>query len=173
MRTKIAVSLIALLLVSLAPALAGDYKSEAAQRVETLEKKFVGLAEAVPADKYGWRPAEDVRSIGEVFLHVAAANLGIPRALGTPPPEGFQFRGYDKSTTDKAEIVSKLKASFAHLKKAVDGAGDAEKPTKLFRMDMTTRGATLFMLEHLSEHLGQSIAYARSNGVTPPWSQER
>jgi uncharacterized damage-inducible protein DinB len=157
----------------LSTALAADYKSEALQRIDALEKKYVGLAETIPADKYTWRPAEGVRSVSEVLMHVAGANYGIPGALGTPPPEGFQFRGYDKSTSDKAEITAKLKESFAHLRKAVEAAGDAEKPTKLFRMDMTARGAVLFMLEHLSEHLGQSIAYARVNGVTPPWSQER
>ena len=163
----------AVLLAGLCPAYAGDYKSEALQRVSALEKKYVGLAEATPADKFTWRHAEEVRSVSEVFMHVAGANYGIPRALGTPPPEGFQMRGYDKSTTDKAEIVAKLKESFEHLRKAVEAAGDADKPTKLFRMDMTARGAVLFMLEHLSELLGQSIAYARINGVTPPWSQER
>jgi len=152
---------------------AADYRTEALRRVGGLEKKFVTLAEAVPADKYTWRPAEGVRSISEVFLHVAGANFGLGRVIGTPPPQGFEGKGYDKSTTDKAKIVAAVKESFAHFRGAVEKVPveDAEKLVKLFGQETSTRGAVFAMLEHLSEHLGQSIAYARTNGVVPPWSE--
>ncbi len=163
-----------LLTAGLTPAYSGTFKDEALASLATLEKKVVSLAEAVPAEKYTWRPAEGVRSFSEVFLHIAAANYGIPRVIGTPPPEGFQFRGYDKQTTDKAEVLKKLKASFAHARKAVEALdpADADKPVKMFGRDTTVRGACLNMIEHLGEHLGQSIAYARMNGVVPPWSRK-
>jgi uncharacterized damage-inducible protein DinB len=157
-----------------APLAAADYREEALSRIATLEKKFVGLSGAVPADKYTWRPAEGVRSISEVFLHIAGANFGLPaRVLGTPAPAGFQGQGYDKSTTDKAQITEAVKESFAHFRAAVEKlqAADADKMVKLFGSETSTRGAVLFLLEHLSEHLGQAIAYARTNGVTPPWSE--
>ena len=157
---------------SASPLLAADFKEECLSRLGVLEKKITELAEAVPADKYTWRPAEGVRSVSEVYLHVAGLNLVTPGALGTPPPEGFSFRGFDKSTTDKAEIVAKLKESFAHIRQAWDkvSAADADKTIKMRRRETTARNALWSQLEHLSEHLGQSIAYARSNGVTPPWS---
>jgi uncharacterized damage-inducible protein DinB len=156
-----------------APLAAGDYRTEALNRVAVLEKKFVSLAEAVPAEKYTWRPGDGVRSISEVYLHVAAANFGLGSVLGTPPPEGFQGKGYDKSTTDKAKIVAAVTESFAHFRGAVEKltAADADKPVKLFGQETTMRGAVFALLGHLSEHLGQSIAYARTNGVVPPWSE--
>lgn len=168
----------ALLLVAIAGAMGGrlagaDFKDECLARVAVLEKKYTDLAERVPAGKYTWRPAEGVRSVSEVFLHVAAANYNIPRNFGTPPPEGFVGKGYDKSTTDKAQITPKVKDSFAHLRKAIQAipSGDADKALKMFGQETTMRGAVWMALEHLSEHLGQAIAYARANGVTPPWSE--
>ena len=172
---KRAVCLVALAVTGLlaAPLAAGDYRTEALDRVSALEKKFVSLAEAVPAEKYKWRPGEGVRSISEVYLHVAAANFGLGSVLGTAPPEGFDGKGYEKSTTDKTKIVDALTESFAHFRGAIEKltAADADKPVKLFGQETTTRGAVFALCEHLSEHLGQSIAYARMNGVVPPWSQ--
>jgi uncharacterized damage-inducible protein DinB len=155
------------------PLAASDYREESLKRIDTLEKKFVGLADAVPADKYTWRPAEGVRSISEVLLHIAAANFGLTNVIGTPPPSGFQGKGYDKSTTDKSKIVAAVKESFTHFRGAVSklSAADADKALKLFGQETSQRGAVFGLLEHLSEHLGQTIAYARSNGVTPPWSE--
>jgi uncharacterized damage-inducible protein DinB len=166
-------NLVPLLLICL-PALAAEsYRDEALARVDVLAKKFVDLSERVPADKYGWRPAEGVRSISELFLHVAAVNYALPRVFGTQPPDGFNMRGYDKSTSDKAQIAPKVKDSFAHFRTSIEKltAADADKPVKMFGRETTMRGAVLMALEHLSEHLGQSIAYARSNGVVPPWSE--
>ncbi|MCP5112525.1 MAG: DinB family protein [bacterium] len=164
-----------LLTASLSLLAAADFKTEALNRFSAIEKKVVGLAEAVPADKYTWRPQEGVRSISEVYLHIVVLNLAVPRMFGTPPPEGFNFRGFDKSTTDKAEIVAKLKESFAHFRKALDkvSGADADKMVKRRRGETTTRNGLWGHMEHLSEHMGQSIAYARANHVTPPWSQER
>jgi uncharacterized damage-inducible protein DinB len=150
------------------------YRAEVLAEVTIQEDKYTRLAEAIPADKYTWRPAPDVRSIGEVFLHVAAANYNIPKLIGTPPPEGFKADGYDKSTTDKAKIVAALKDSFAHSKKAILNMPDAdlEKSLDWFGGKNTERGVLLFMTRHAAEHLGQSIAYARSVGVVPPWTED-
>lgn len=149
------------------------FQDECLARIAALEKKFTDLSERVPAEKYSWRPADGVRSISEVFLHIAGVNFAITRVFGTPPPQGFNMRGFDKSTTEKARIAPQVRESFAHFRKAVEQlpASDADKPVKMFGQDTTLRGALWMALEHLSEHLGQSIAYARSNGVTPPWSE--
>ncbi len=149
------------------------FVEEAQARLTALEEKFAGLAEATPAEKYTYRPGEGVRSTSEVFLHIAGANYFVARAFGTAPPEGLDLRGLQTSTTDKQEIISTMKKSFDHLRDAIGsvGAGDAEKAMRLFGSDTTTRGALWGAMNHLSEHLGQSIAYARVNGATPPWSE--
>ncbi|MGB0035327.1 MAG: DinB family protein [Candidatus Acidiferrales bacterium] len=139
------------------------------------EDKFVRLAQAIPAEKYTWRPAEGVRSVSEVFMHVAAANFNIPRLFGTQPPAGFKVQGFDKSVTDKAKVIETLKDSFAHLREAIVAVpdSDVEKQLDWFGGKNTYRGVMIFILRHMSEHLGQSIAYARMNGIVPPWTEEQ
>jgi len=158
-----------------ATASADDFKQEALNRINTLESKYTGLAAAMPQDAYTWRPAEGVRSVSELFLHVAGANYGLTRFIGTAPPEGMDLRGMQNSTTDKAAIAPKLAGSFAHLKGAIQkmDLAAADEPVKMFGGETTQRGAVLNLLEHLSEHLGQSIAYARVNNVVPPWTAAR
>lgn len=156
-------------------ALAGpaEVRDGTVARLAALEKKFTGLAEAMPQGKYTWRPGDGVRSVSELFLHVASANYRIPETIGTEIPGGVDAGGMEKSTTDKAQISALLKQSFAHIRAAVAklSDGDIDKAVKLFGQDTTYGGAIIFMTEHLSEHLGQSIAYARVNGVVPPWSR--
>ncbi len=151
------------------------FNTEGVQRIGTLHEKFVGLAKATPAEAYEWRPSQGVRSVSEVFLHVAAVNYGLTRVFGVAPPEGFNFRGFEKSTTDRERIVAELERSFEHFEKAIAGlpASSAQKPVKMFGRDTTMRGAMWTALEHLSEHLGQAIAYARSTDVVPPWTAAR
>ena len=150
------------------------YRAEFLTEAAGFEKKFVSLAEQVPAEKYAWRPGEGVRSIGEVFLHISGANFNLTRLIGTPAPTGFQGKGYEQSVTEKAKIVEQVKQSFAHLQKAVLNLSDADadKTVKLFGRETTNRAVLLFMARHLGEHLGQGIAYARVNGITPPWTEE-
>jgi uncharacterized damage-inducible protein DinB len=147
-------------------------KAEMLMWIGDAEDKLGQLAEAIPESKYSWRPAEGVRSAGEVFMHVAGANFGIPSFWGVKPPAGFDFSTYEKSLTTKADIQKALRASFAHLKQALMAATDADmdKPTEFFGMKTTVRGGYLLMLSHAHEHLGQSIAYARINGMVPPWT---
>jgi len=141
--------------------------------ISDAEGKLIELAEATPEKKLTYRPTKGVRSSGEVFLHVAAANFGIPAMLGIqPPPAGFKFDGYEQSMTKKDDIVKALKDSFAHMKEGFAHLSDAdmETPAELFGMKTTRRGAYMLLLSHAHEHLGQSIAYARSNGIVPPWT---
>ena len=147
-------------------------KGEVLMWIKDAETKLIELAEATPEGKYNYRPAKGVRSTGEVFMHVAGANYGIPTFVGVKPPEGFVFDTYEKSKTKKADIVAELKSSFAHMESAWNGMTDEdmEKPAEFFGMKTTARGAYLLLLSHCHEHLGQSIAYARGNGVVPPWT---
>ncbi len=149
-------------------------RAEFLQEVSYYEQRYTALADKLPADKYNWRPEEGVRSIGEVYAHIIAANYGIARALGTQPPQGVDFKAIALSAGDKAKIVQGLKESFAHFRKAVLVLSDADagKAQKMFGRDTTLRGAFIMITGHMGEHLGQSIAYARTNGVVPPWTEE-
>jgi uncharacterized damage-inducible protein DinB len=177
------VSLLTLLSLSSLPALAhhdeakpaagtGDVRGEILQQVGDAEKKLTALAEAMPAEKYGWRPAEKVRSVGEVFMHVAGGNYFLPTFWGVKPPEGVNPREFEASGSDKAKVIATMKASFEHLRNAIKNTPEADlaKAIKLFGEDATQRQAMMVAANHDHEHLGQAIAYARMNGVTPPWS---
>jgi len=150
------------------------YRSEVLAEVIIQEDKFTRLADAIPSDKYTWRPAPDVRSFAEVFLHVAAANYNLYKLVGTPPPSGFAVKDFEKSSTDKAKVMATLKDSFAHAKKAITAMPDAdlEKSLDWFGGKNTQRGILLFIVRHTAEHLGQSIAYARFVGIVPPWTED-
>jgi uncharacterized damage-inducible protein DinB len=150
------------------------YRSEVLSEVIVQEDKFTRLAEAIPAEKYSWRPAPDVRSFAEVFLHVSAANYNLYKLVGTPPPAGVDVKSLEKSTTDKAKVVATLKDSYTHAKQAIKAMPDVdlEKSMDWFGGKNTERGILLFIVRHGAEHLGQSIAYARFVGVVPPWTED-
>lgn len=128
----------------------------------------VELAEAMPAEKYDWRPAEGVRSVGEVFLHIVGANYFLSGQLGLAAENAPKL----DTISGKAQVVEALKASIAHARKAIEGTAgqDLDRRFELFGSEMTARTVVLILGAHLNEHLGQAIAYARMNGVTPPWS---
>ncbi len=134
--------------------------------------KLAQLAEAIPQDKFTWRPAAGVRSVSEVFLHVAGSDHYLLTAVGVPSTMQGE-NDLEHSTTDKAQIIAKLKDATASVRAAIQAMPDADldKATKLFGMDMTYRGVGLLLASHVHEHLGQMIAYARGNGVVPPWSR--
>src|SRR4030095_6760260 len=71
-----------------APAPAAGSRADYLAEIDAVGKKLVDLAEAMPADKYSWRPAPGVRSVGEVYLHVVGGNSFIPTFLGAAPMEG-------------------------------------------------------------------------------------
>lgn len=150
------------------------YRSEVLAEVLIQANKYERLAEAIPAEKYSWRPSADVRSIAEVFLHVATANYNLYKLVGATPPANVDLKALEKSTTDKAKVVATLKDSFAHARKAITAMPDAdlEKSLDWFGGKNTERGVLIFILRHGAEHLGQSIAYARMVGVVPPWTQD-
>jgi uncharacterized damage-inducible protein DinB len=150
------------------------YRAEVMAEVMIQEDKLTRLAEAIPAEKYTWRPSADTRSFAEVFLHISAANYNVYRLVGTPPPASIEIKSLEKSTTDKAKVVATLKDSFAHAKQAIKSMPDAdlEKSMDWFGGKNTERGILLFIVRHAAEHLGQSIAYARFAGMVPPWTED-
>jgi hypothetical protein len=147
--------------------------------LDTLQSKIVALAEAFPAEKYAWRPAPGVRSVAEVLMHVASEyyvytpmSYGAARSSVIPQGRG-ELPKFEVSATAKADVIKHLKDSFAFTKQALNGIDAAQLggTRKLFGGDRTIVETTLIMSGDLHEHLGQLIAYARMNGVTPPWSR--
>jgi uncharacterized damage-inducible protein DinB len=140
-----------------------------AKDAATLSDKFSGLAR-VMAGKYEWKPGPGVRSVADVFNLIVMEN-GILTGTITGAATGGGGRG--PQITDPAKLQEALTTSYSALQKAISGLSDAElkAPVKLFGMDFTKQGAIMFLLSDQHEHLGQSIAYARSNGVVPPWSK--
>jgi uncharacterized damage-inducible protein DinB len=159
------------LLTAQAPPTAG-WRAEFLNSLGSVERKYISLAEAVPWEKHSWRPAQGVRSVCEVYMHMAAANYLFGDPLGTKVPAGVDVRAMSQCPASREQVVSALRASFAHLRNAVAATPDdqADAPVSIFGMNMTKRALLLFAAEHAGEHLGQSIAYARTNGVVPPWS---
>ena len=161
-----------------APAPAHTFQNEFLGLLDHVEKQIIDLEGAVPQDKFKWRPAPGVRSISEAYLHIAFGNYGLTKAAtGAAPPADAGFDGnrekWDTKTTDKAEIKKILEKSFDHVRTVVKALPDAdlEKKVDLFGNQMTTRQVLMVVFGHDNEHLGQEIAYARANNITPPWSK--
>jgi ketosteroid isomerase-like protein len=149
--------------------------------VATLETKIVSLADALPPAAYEWRPGTGVRSTGEVLLHVAGDNYFIPALMGVAPPAETGIDGKDNKTVapfearrlPRDQTITELKKSFDFLKRAISDTSEAALDTtpRNSTRQTTTRATWIAAVTHLHEHLGQLIAYARSNSITPPWSK--
>lgn len=149
--------------------------------VEQVEKKIVGLAREMPESAFAWRPGEGVRSTSETLMHVAADNYFLPALMGISPPAGTDINAKDYKTTiafEKRQVtrdqaIQEIEKSFAFLRTAMTDVPDAklDAPLQVFGQEMTHRRLWVMTVTHLHEHLGQLIAYARSNKVVPPWSR--
>jgi uncharacterized damage-inducible protein DinB len=151
-----------------------DMKAQALLDLETMQKKFVDLANAIPADKLTWRPAPDARSFAEVFLHVSAERYGILHLMGVDTPAGFDGKALEKSTTDRAQIVAELNKSWEFAQKSINAMTNADfaKPLPKLGPQANAGDVVYILIADAHEHLGQSVAYARENGIVPPWTVE-
>lgn len=149
-----------------------DMKPQSLLDLETVQKKFVSLANALPAGKMTWRPAADARSFAEVFLHVAGERYQILALMGAEPPAGFDPKTFEKSTTDKTKIIDELNKSWDFSKSAINGMTNADFAKLLPKLGpQANAGDVVYILvADAHEHLGQAVAYARVNGIVPPWT---
>jgi uncharacterized damage-inducible protein DinB len=154
--------------------------SDLTRDVKQVHSKMMQLAKAMPDKAYEWRPGAGVRSTQETLMHVAADNYFIPAAmgLGAPAETGITNKyessvAFEKKTRTRDEVISELEKSFAVLENLMTTFPDDKlgAPVDVFGQKMTNRGMWIAATTHLHEHLGQLIAYARSNNVTPPWSK--
>jgi len=143
-----------------------------ANDVGTLSDKFVGLAR-VMAGKYDWKPGQGVRSAGDVFNLIVMENKMLTGLLTGAAAPGGGMGGRGNQVADPTEMQEALRSSYAALKQALSGLSDSDLTAnvKMFGRETTKQGAALMLLMDQHEHLGQSIAYARSNSVVPPWSK--
>jgi len=149
-----------------------DLKPQAIEDLQELKKKFADLAAAIPQDKYTWRPGPGVRSVSETLLHVTQANYFILSLMGVTRPAGTDAKDFEKSTTDKTKIIGELNKSFAFAEAEVGKMTNADfaKPLPKLGPKANDGDVVYLLVTHCHEHLGQMIAYARINGVVPPWT---
>jgi uncharacterized damage-inducible protein DinB len=139
-----------------------------------VSRQLIALAEATPAEKFAWRPAPKIRSVSEVYMHIALANFYLLSVTGPKMPADMTSDDLEKTVTAKADVIAWLKRSLeavkvAHL--AVKPA-DLTRKVKVQGVDATVDGMYLRIIVHANEHMGQLVAYARMSGVVPPWSKE-
>ena len=139
-----------------------------------VSRQLIALAEATPAEKFTWRPAPGVRSVSEVYMHIAIANFYLLGVTGPKVPAELKSEGMEKSVTAKADVIDWLKRSLDAVKTAHAGVkpDDLQRKVKVNGRDATVDGMYLRIIIHANEHMGQLIAYARMSGVVPPWSKE-
>jgi uncharacterized damage-inducible protein DinB len=133
--------------------------------------ELLALAEAIPDKDYSWRPAPGVRSTSETIMHIVFANFWLLSLTGHPMPADLKPNA-EKTVTSKADVVAWLKRSLdavrkAHLKETPEHLA---KHVTVSGHKGTVDTIYLRIIVHADEHLGQLIAYARMNGVVPPWS---
>jgi hypothetical protein len=151
-----------------------DMKAQALADLQVVQKKFVDLANALPANKLEWRPSTDAHSFAEVFLHVAGERYQILALGGASPPAGFDGKTFEKSTTDKAQIVAELNRTWEFAHKTISSMSNADFAKLVPKLGpQANAGDVVYILvADAHEHLGQLVAYARTNGVVPPWKAE-
>jgi uncharacterized damage-inducible protein DinB len=173
MKPVIAV-LAALLFAPQARAAVSASSAEYQQELQHVSQQLIALAEAIPEDKYGWRPGDGVRSFAEVFMHAAAGNYLLLAQIGIRPPDNLELgaagtKRPEKKFTSKTEVVNWLKRSLDAVQ-ANHAIADMERRVDFWGKPSSVRAVYLRILVHLNEHMGQAVAYARMNGIVPPWS---
>lgn len=165
-----AIILCSAILFATSTAFAGQpvFVQEFLGQIDFVKGRLMQLADAMPEETYSWTPGEGVRSVGEVYVHVAQSNYYMLSLVKGEKPEMNQ----SESEIDKKTAIAMMEKSFEVIKETTSGftEEDLNKEIEAFGMKFSVRNFMVTMIGHLHEHLGQSIAYARMNGVTPPWS---
>jgi uncharacterized damage-inducible protein DinB len=179
LHNAIAVSLLLVAAATMARADEGKgFRADLNGQISYVSKQILDLENAIPDAKMTWRPNKEVRSISEVYSHIAFANYLVLKFAGVTLPDDIKIASpedatkWEKASTDKKVIHEQLVKSFAFVKTSIDNMSDAslENTVEFFGQKMSVRSVLMGLLSHMHEHLGQSIAYARTEGVVPPWT---
>lgn len=173
--TALLAALLAALLCTTPSSLAqpATFKAEFLGQFNASADKLVSLAEAMPAGAYDWQPMEGVATVAAAYMHIARYNYYYPEtSLDADTPAAIRLDEFE-SIEDKESVVDHVRRSMDHVRTIVEGMPEEEfeAATELYGRTVTKRAVLLQLITHMNEHLGQQIAYARSNGVVPPWSQ--
>ncbi len=164
------------------------FKGEYLWELDIAEHHLLAVAEAIDADRYDWRPAQDARSVSQVLIHIAAGNLALLAMVGVPLPAGLyppsagagpewfyavimRNQEFEKNVKAKADVLEMLKTSLAATRDAFTRAtaDDLDRTGSFFGEETTVRRAYLRLLTHTHEHMGQIIGYVRAMGMKAPW----
>lgn len=135
--------------------------------------RVLELAKAMPAEKYSWRPGEEVYSVREIYTHIASTNYYyLQNSLDIPAPDDVNVDEIE-SITGKDSVVTVLEQSIKHVQESIDKmpASKLSEQTEMYGRTVNGQAVLMQLITHMSEHVGQSIAYARTNGIVPPWNR--
>jgi hypothetical protein len=155
---------------------------ELLRNLSGVEQNILALADEFEQVEYDWRPAEGVRSGADVLMHVTTINYAFPLFAGheAPASTGLTMENLPEAAPDfesslqaKDDVLPELRSSFEHLRSSIESTSgsDLERQITVFGQAITVRGFWIGHVGHLHEHLGQLIAYGRTNSVVPPWSR--
>jgi len=147
-------------------------RDELLQHFSQSSSKVLKLSEAMPAELYSWSPGDDVMSVGHVFAHIARYNyMYLEDNLGVAVPAGIDLDTLEE-IRDKDRLVGILEESVKHAQKAIEALSSEELTRETVLYGRTIEGWSVLvqLVSHLNEHVGQSVAYARTNNIVPPWS---
>ncbi len=176
MTTRALIRLVAIATLSPAAAFAqngGAVRDEMMRHFDDSMSKIIALAAAMPADKYLWKPSEPSMPVGHVYAHIARYNFGyLAIEMKLPAASGLQLDTLE-AMRNKEQLVALLRRSNDYVKASVGRMTPAQldATTTLYGRSVQQWAVLVQLVAHMNEHLGQSIAYARANNITPPWSQ--
>ena len=144
--------------------------------MDSLHAKVMALATAIPEDKYSWRPQAGVRSVGEVLGHFAGEwYYYLPQSVAAKPAPGYESPSESlpklEKVAGKQAMLGELNKSWAYGRAQLAAADPATLTGNYKPWGVSLAQAAFGMTGDQHEHLGQLIAYARANGVKPPWSK--
>lgn len=154
----------------------GQFQRETSGSISYTSGQIMQLAQAIPADKYAWTPQAGVRSVAQVCAHMISANYFFATKLGAKVPVDVKMETIENDLKTKDAIATELKRSFELVINSIKNTPDASLGTKVefpWPGEYTNMSASLIAMGHANEHLGQLIAYARMNNITPPWSVQK
>jgi uncharacterized damage-inducible protein DinB len=177
-----AAAILAASLTCAAPAAAQDrvdpMAATVAQWFTMIEQSFVGLADAMPAERYGFKPTNgefrDVRTFGEQVKHVACSNYGFFNEIEKKEPPPRCDAGGPSPAATKAELMMYLRESFTYAQgvlRAMTPANALEPAGGRYGGESTRLGLTTLAVWHASDHYGQLVVYLRLDGIVPPASR--
>ena len=155
-----------------APAAPAGVRGEILAQFDDAVSKLLQLAEAIPQEKYTWRPSAGARSVSQVLMHVTGGNYYVLTFAGVKAPTDLPADA-ENTVSAKAAVIAQLRRSADHVRTALRSLPDADldKAVTMFGQATTHRNVYFTTATHAHEHLGQLIAYARSNAIVPPWSR--